>query len=586
MSKPITGTVALLKLPIHTTISLDGSGSHTLRKDEDILVIRDIPIGFHLFTLKAGNATRKNANETSLSMAMPIGLAVLFSCDPNCDYFVAREYNRHTEELSTEMDPITLLNLKNSMMNHSNEFIDASKMIHYSNFTANQGRDSADVSLSADGGVICPGAVYPDTQGPRIIHAASINIWTAYLTQYISNKVLMRHSLTGSGDKIIPGAYSLDKHEDYIINDNNASVNANANANTNASGHDQDGLTMKYMPIPAIDIVDAKLQTMKAQTHSGTRRYLASLSPSQRTAFFMNPRDTPYQQQCQHHQRPADALFKKILKDYYNNQWKVLIGEMQLSFCVFIKCSCLKSLEHWRDVIYMLSLVSGETIQTKDMLAELFCAFMVTVKHQLEHFDSSIFHEEDFAGGNVFMPAIQRIAKTCRSICQPATNTATGSVGDRGGDNQYDAMQQVASDLLTLTMTRFEMDIDTDGDNVVESNISGASFKNNNAHSNTNDAGMACEDIEMNSSDEEEDEDDGPVVVAMEEVRASLERNATLPMMPDDSNQFRGQYPFLFAAVSNDEDIIMACARILDEQRDVTLVREAAAYLEDVEAKR
>jgi A1 cistron-splicing factor AAR2 len=57
-------------------------------------------------------------------------------------------------------------------------------------------------------------------------------------------------------------------------------------------------------------------------------------------------------------------------------------------------------------------------------------------------------------------------------------------------------------------------------------------------------------------------------------------------MMPDDSNQFRGQYPFLFAAVSNDEDIIMACARILDEQRDVTLVREAAAYLEDVEAKR
>jgi A1 cistron-splicing factor AAR2 len=45
------------------------------------------------------------------------------------------------------------------------------------------------------------------------------------------------------------------------------------------------------------------------------------------------------------------------------------------------------------------------------------------------------------------------------------------------------------------------------------------------------------------------------------------------------------QYPFLFAAISNDEDIVMACARILDEQRDVTLVREAAAYLEDVEAK-
>ena len=30
----------------------------------------------------------------------------------------------------------------------------------------------------------------------------------------------------------------------------------------------------------------------------------------------------------------------------------------------------------------------------------------------------------------------------------------------------------------------------------------------------------------------------------------------------------------------------MTCARVLDERRDVFLVREAAAYLEEVEAKR
>ena len=35
-----------------------------------------------------------------------------------------------------------------------------------------------------------------------------------------------------------------------------------------------------------------------------------------------------------------------------------------------------------------------------------------------------------------------------------------------------------------------------------------------------------------------------------------------------------------------DEDEVMACARILDEAKDVSLVREAAAYLKEVEAHR
>ena len=48
----------------------------------------------------------------------------------------------------------------------------------------------------------------------------------------------------------------------------------------------------------------------------------------------------------------------------------------------------------------------------------------------------------------------------------------------------------------------------------------------------------------------------------------------------------RIDYPLLFAAMSPQEDVVMCAARVLDEQRDVSLVREAAAYLEEVEAHR
>ena len=48
----------------------------------------------------------------------------------------------------------------------------------------------------------------------------------------------------------------------------------------------------------------------------------------------------------------------------------------------------------------------------------------------------------------------------------------------------------------------------------------------------------------------------------------------------------RTRYPLLFAAMQPHEDILMVCARALDTQTDVSLVREAAKYLEEVEARK
>jgi len=120
------------------------------------------------------------------------------------------------------------------------------------------------------------------------------------------------------------------------------------------------------------------------------------------------------------------------------------------------------------------------------------------------------------------------------------------------------------------------------------------------------------DDDDDDIEDEDEDED-GPVIVPFDEVEASIARSSpsqsnTLhaitrmdvdgpttnrkksPATDESERERHGdQYPLLFAAqttVEDHSDILMTCARILDERTDVSLVREAAAYLEEVEARR
>ena len=99
--------------------------------------------------------------------------------------------------------------------------------------------------------------------------------------------------------------------------------------------------------------------------------------------------------------------------------------------------------------------------------------------------------------------------------------------------------------------------------------------------------------------DEDEDDDEGPIIVPMEEIEASLARSSqeqeylsrhttSLNAYSDDNHSDDvtsaiHQYPLLFSSKRNHEDILMTCARILDEKNDVSLVREAASYLEKVE---
>ena len=78
-----------------------------------------------------------------------------------------------------------------------------------------------------------------------------------------------------------------------------------------------------------------------------------------------------------------------------------------------------------------------------------------------------------------------------------------------------------------------------------------------------------------------DDDDDGPVIVPYDQVESSLSRSAaailTTRVETTEEAKHRQSYPLLYAAMSQAEDVVMCAARILDEKKDVSLVREAAA---------
>jgi A1 cistron-splicing factor AAR2 len=107
---------------------------------------------------------------------------------------------------------------------------------------------------------------------------------------------------------------------------------------------------------------------------------------------------------------------------------------------------------------------------------------------------------------------------------------------------------------------------------------------------NSDNSNNSNSNMDIGMSDYDDDDDDGPVVVSSEEIEASFARSSSSFVTPITTTTdtmellvLRKEYPLLAAAIMPNEDVLMTCARALDEKRDVSLVREAAEYLQQVE---
>lgn len=481
----VGGCIALLKLPASTAFSMDGSEAKILRKDEELLVFGHLPAGLHLLTIRAaattvvkdGRNTKDYSNSSSTIALQTIGLMVYVSEKEPSDFFLVRTFDPVTEELSSkhDMDEITIANLKTAIQ-HQNEQIDTTKLIHYQSIT--QGRES---------------------------------IWKQHLTNFIDQSVLRNHRLTGNGDKIIPGAYSSDNHDiDFALN---------SHLKNSSSSESIDGITLIYDPIPCID---AKC---RFQAHNGTKQYLAILSPSQRTELLILS-DPKVQ---------GGIVFERILQEYYHNRYEELLGSMQLSFICFLCCSCLSSLEHWRDIIYMMSLVDVSTIQRYRTAFEF---ILTTICYQFSFFGNEML-QEDVMEWQELIHAMRRLCQNCSTCAQEQSSLNTCS---------QNLMNQIDK-IFGYDTVYLQNDLDS-------------------------------------NDDSDNDEEDSPIIVPLEEIEEAMNRPTTNYQVTPDTSKYVQNYPFLFASLCPGEDVLMACARILDERNDVTLVREAAHYLDNVESKK
>jgi A1 cistron-splicing factor AAR2 len=338
-------------------------------------------------------------------------------------------------------------------------------------------------------------------------------------TQYIRDSNILQLRGLSSGDKIVPGSFDAD---------------GESITNTTAafSSQTMDGKSVDYPPVP---VIDTRL-SLTTHKHKGAQRYLAKMTPARRTQLFVQS-----DEQLQH------TILQQMLTEHYQNSFNALLGDLQLSFCLFLYLHCLSSLEHWKDLVAMLALSSGTC---GSRYAELYQGLLRLLPYQLSSMDSGFLEDIDETGGNFLLLSLERLQ---RNLCW-------------GHD--------IVADSIIITKFQHAL-VSKFPQTFFESSLRIQMLPNG-----------AEEGADMYEDFNECE--DGPVVVSPEDIEASMTRASTdlsraqskIPL------EVRKDYPLLVAAIQSHEDILMTCARALDEKTDVSLVREAAAYLEDVEQHR
>lgn len=521
-----------LDLPVGSTLCLDGQ-SIVLQRD-DFVGFCKVPTttttnvtgnhpSFHLVTIRAmlsshPKRTREGTMVTSTqsSAAVTVGFMMYDDNDANESSnlsehssspksLLIRRYDSHTEEVSSlPVDDTTCNNLLAQI--HANR-MDPRRLLEYRHVLAKE---------------------------EQIAH------WHA-LSGFVSAYLLQKRGLQ-SNDKIVPGSYEENGDEDDP--DHVGSSNVVSRQPTLTETNQTDGKSVNYPSIPVW--MSSKADRSARHTkHLGTKRFMAKLSPSERTNICTSD-------------QPSDRLLDMVLKRYYDNLWRNVLGDLQLSFLLFLQMHCYASLCHWRDLIAMLSTVSSTAMRKH---AELYRNLLPLLAIQMTFMDPDFLDDTDLSENNVLVPSIKRLlSMLSKTFCL---------------DSEILSSVQQFENVLT---NRFPGHFLTE----TEEN---AEYFDNMPQS------MIQSDSEDDDDELEDENDDGPVIVSSEDVEASLKRLSTstqgaprgvpAPVYPQ---SLRQEYPFLFAAMMPNEDILMTCARALDDACDVSVVREAAAYLETVEA--
>jgi len=311
--------IALLDLPEQTTIALDSGPSNTLRKSLDAIIVRDIvPVNrFHFLVVRGGlQKTDSSSYHSSVVRSQSVGLhnvgiLVLIESSTDmiqtniCDspgWLIARKFDPYTEEVSSlAPNDVTMERIRSILdptrQPHKQDNLKA-PIINYKSLVEYPESEREDNGLELD------------------------MIWSDSLTHYITPELLSRHGLTGHGDKVVPSYFTAGDEED-MLKTYNAVVDNKERALV-------DGISIVYPLIPTID-----RKKNNNQKHTATREYLKSLSPDRRTQLLF------------FEENPGLNIFRHVLDDVYDGKWTLLLGDVQLSFILFLCLGCFQSFEFW-----------------------------------------------------------------------------------------------------------------------------------------------------------------------------------------------------------------------------------------------
>ncbi|TMW59483.1 hypothetical protein Poli38472_004552 [Pythium oligandrum] len=153
------------------------------------------------------------------------------------------------------------------------------------------------------------------------------------------------------------------------------------------------------------------------------RRNTAEMTVQERTAYHFD----------------KSAMVLELLSSVYQQDWKELLGELQLAFIAFLQLSSLTAMEQWKQMLLMLC--SCEQALTTHV--ELFRAFLKLLRTQLEQIPVDFFQDE-LTGDNFLRPCMASLLELLRDAeCPPEL----GSMGEQ---------------LTGLLQSRFHLDLGTE----------------------------------------------------------------------------------------------------------------------------
>jgi hypothetical protein len=277
-----SSAIAMLDLPVGSVLTCDGQ-TIKLQRD-DFIGISRIPSNqvFHLVAVRSGAVGTKREEEQGNIGAVTVGF--FFSTYDNESLALAHKFDPSTEEVSSSpLDPVTFSSLKATIQHGK---LEPHRLIPYENIVS---KDQSEAWRNS--------------------------------TNFLSVTLLKRRGIV-NGEKIVPGSYNDD------------GLSSSSTASAIPVQHDNnkkiiDGTSVTY---PAIPVLDSRKDARHSR-HLGTKKYLATLPPTERTALFLNS-------------SPHDFVMESILR-LYDNRWTDILGDIQLSYALFLNLKCLCSLEHW-----------------------------------------------------------------------------------------------------------------------------------------------------------------------------------------------------------------------------------------------